>query len=453
MSIVTSQSQKSLTREQKQAIGLLSIGTFLEYFDVMLYVHMAVLLNELFFPKYDPEVNALITVLTFFSTYLLRPIGALVFGWIGDNLGRKFTVIITTLMMAGSCVTMAILPTYAEIGIIATWCMIICRIIQGMSSMGEIIGAQVYLTEAIKPPAQYSVVTLLAFLAALGGTFALGVASISTLYNFNWRYAFWIGAGIAGVGFIARTTLRETADFADAKRRIKVRFEKAHRDIKILENNPIWKEKINRTTVFSMFFMQCGWPICFYIAFIHCGDILRDSFQYSPEQVIHHNFFLGIVEMLGVLPLIYLSYYLYPILILKIKFIIFSIFILICPYLLNNVQTPLELFFVQAFTMLFVLEIVPAFSIFIKYLPTLKRFTFTAVVYAISRAIMFIITGLISVYLTKYFSNYGLLIVVIPILIGYAFGLRHFEKLEQEHGSHPTQKKNDSVPGVVTDLS
>ena len=107
---------------------------------------MAVLLNELFFPQYEPEVNSLVTVLTFFSTYLLRPIGALIFGWIGDNLGRKFTVVITTFIMAGCCVTMAMLPTYNDIGITATWCVILCRIFQGMSSMGEIIGAQVYLT-------------------------------------------------------------------------------------------------------------------------------------------------------------------------------------------------------------------------------------------------------------------------------------------------------------------
>ena len=77
--------QHSLTREQKEAVGLLSIGTFLEYFDLMLYVHMAVLLNELFFPKYDPFTNSLLSAFAFCSTYLLRPFGALLFGYIGDN--------------------------------------------------------------------------------------------------------------------------------------------------------------------------------------------------------------------------------------------------------------------------------------------------------------------------------------------------------------------------------
>jgi MFS family permease len=109
--------QRSLTKEQKDAVGLLSIGTFLEYFDLMLYVHMAVLLNELFFPKTDPFTASLLAAFAFCSTYILRPFAALLFGYIGDNIGRKATVIITTGIMSISCLVMANLPTYAQIGI------------------------------------------------------------------------------------------------------------------------------------------------------------------------------------------------------------------------------------------------------------------------------------------------------------------------------------------------
>ena len=109
----------SLKREQKEAIGLLQIGTFLEYFDLMLYVHMAVLLNELFFPKTDPHTANLLSAFAFCSTFVLRPFGALIFGYIGDNIGRKTTVIITTMMMSTSCIIMANLPTYAQVGITA----------------------------------------------------------------------------------------------------------------------------------------------------------------------------------------------------------------------------------------------------------------------------------------------------------------------------------------------
>ena len=122
---------------------------------------MAVLLNDLFFPKYDPNTSALLTSFTFCSTFVFRPIGALIFGWIGDNLGLKSCVVITTFMMSVSCILMAILPTYADIGLTATICVLICRIAQGMSSMGEVIGGEIYLIETIKPPAQYPAVASL----------------------------------------------------------------------------------------------------------------------------------------------------------------------------------------------------------------------------------------------------------------------------------------------------
>ena len=83
----------------------------------MLYVHMAVLLDEIFFQKTDPYTASIVAAFTFSSTYILRPFGALIFGYIGDHIGRKATIIITTMMMSISCVIMANLPTYSQIGI------------------------------------------------------------------------------------------------------------------------------------------------------------------------------------------------------------------------------------------------------------------------------------------------------------------------------------------------
>ena len=118
----------------------------------MLYVHMSVLLNELFFPKTNPLTVSLLGALAFCSTFIFRPIGAIVFGYIGDHIGRKATITITTFLMAGCCFVMATLPTYAQIGLTASVLITICRIVQGMSSMGEIIGAELYVTEIVKPP-------------------------------------------------------------------------------------------------------------------------------------------------------------------------------------------------------------------------------------------------------------------------------------------------------------
>jgi len=216
--------QKSLTREQKEAVGLLSIGTFLEYFDLMLYVHMAVLLNELFFPKTDPFTASLLSAFAFCSTFVFRPFGALLLGYIGDHIGRKVTIIISTSMMALSCVIMANLPTYAQIGITASWIVTICRILQGLSSLGEVIGAEIYLVESIKPPILYPMVCIIIIFSTLGGFAALGIATLSTSVNFNWRMAFWFGAGVALIGIVARTTLRESRDFVDVQNNLKNTF-------------------------------------------------------------------------------------------------------------------------------------------------------------------------------------------------------------------------------------
>ncbi|WP_341747679.1 MFS transporter [Candidatus Tisiphia endosymbiont of Dascillus cervinus] len=436
------QEQRSLTKEQKSAIGLLSIGTFLEYFDLMLYVHMAVFLNELFFPQNDPHTTAIYSATAFCSSLIFRPVGALIFGYIGDNIGRKTTVIITTFIMALSCITMANLPTYAQIGITASWLITICRILQGMSSMGEAIGAALYLTESINPPAQYPAVSSVAIFGTLGEVAALGIASLVTSYGFNWRIAFWMGAGVALIGTADRRSLRETPEFADAKRQLKKTFQQpsnvASIDLKKLENNPIWKEKANKTTILALFLMECMCPVCFYFAYMHCGNLLKTSFGYSAEQVIHQNFILSIFSFLSTLVLTYLSYRIYPLKIVKTLLLIFCLFALACPYLLNNVNSSFDVFLIQVFIMLFV-PIGPNLgqSIYYKHFPVFKRFSCASLIFAISRALMYVVTPFSIVYLTEYWHHWGIMIILLPICIGFAFGLFHFEKLEKEAGNYP----------------
>ncbi len=357
----------SLTTEQKKAVGLLSIGTFLEYFDLMLYVHMTVLLNELFFPKADPHTQAIYSAFAFCSTYVMRPVGAIIFGLVGDIIGRKATVIITTFLMSSSCFAMALVPTYAEKGLIATVIVITCRIIQGLSSMGEIVGAQLYLLEITKPPIQYPIVLMTSVFANLGGIIALAVASLVTSFGFNWRIAFLLGTIIAIVGAVARTALRETPEFADAKRRVKKNITLIQKTTdNPLKDNLIYNERVNLKTVFFLLLISCGWPICFYFTYIYCGEILKNSFNFTAEQVIHHNFIVAIVNFCAYLILTYLSYIIYPLKILKIKLVIFFIFALICPYLLNNITTSVHLLLIQSFVMLFFLSSQSSYANFSK---------------------------------------------------------------------------------------
>ena len=398
---------------------------------------MAVFLNKLFFPTTkDPYIDSLFAAFALCTTFVFRPLGALLFGYIGDHIGRRATVVITTFLMAISCIVMATLPTYEQIGITATWIITICRITQGMASMGESIGSELYLIESIKPPAQYPAVALVSVFVAVGTMAALGIAVLAINIGFNWRIAFFIGAVVALVGAAARTALRETPDFVNAKNRLKLAMEKTNHHPGIVKNNLIWDEKINKKTALALFLIQCSWPAGFYVTYFYCGEILKTSFNFTTEQIIHQNFLVSVAQLLSVLLLTYLSYYIYPLIIVRFKLIVFFIFTLFCPLLLNNLKTPFELLLFQLFFITIMCSSVPAVPIFFKHFPIFKRFTCTSISYALSRAFIYIITSFGFVYLTKHFGHWGLLIVLVPINIGFSFGLFHFAKLEKEAADH-----------------
>lgn len=420
---------KSLSRQQKEAVGLLQIGTFLEYFDLMLYVHMAVLLNELFFPKTDPHTAALLSSFAFCSTFILRPFGALIFGYIGDNIGRKATVIITTMMMSTSCVVMATLPTYAQIGISAAWIVTICRIVQGLSSMGEVMGAYVYMTEITKPPLRYPAVSFISLASTLGASAALGIATLVTRFDLNWRNAFWIGAGIALVGSVARTRLRETPDFIESKAKAEIRRQRKLEMLVVQSGEK--RETVNRKTIVAFFLIYCGNPVCFYLLYIFFNPILMSKYGFSTSDIIFNNFLLANIDVASCALLTFLSYRIYPLKILKFRSTLFLLFTLSLPFIIENTTSFYQIFAIQFFVLVAALDAPPANGIFIKHIPVLRRMTATSFIYALSRAMMYVITSFGLVYLTEWLGYYGIWVVVMPVTIGYMWAVRYFEKIEK----------------------
>ncbi len=335
------QNSAKMTKPQKEAVAILSIGTFLEYFDLMLYVHMAVLLNDLFFPKTDdPFTNSLYAATAFCSTYLLRPVGALIIGYIGDNIGRKHTVLITTFTMSISCVIMTMVPTYAQIGIAATWIVTLCRVLQGFSSMGEIIGAEVYITEILKRPINFVASSIIGISYSVGTLAALGIATFVISFGLNWRIAFAVGAFIAVVGFVARTTLRETADFVDYKKRIK---EKS--DFPQLKHNI--KEKFNKKTFFSYFSIELCHPIFFYMIYIYTSTLLK-RLDYPLDHIISQNLKVTLMFVATQFAYVYLVKIFHPLLIVRVRSILLCISFPFALYILHNASNDSDVFIFQA---------------------------------------------------------------------------------------------------------
>ncbi|MFU7503292.1 MAG: hypothetical protein ACE1S7_07975 [Candidatus Tisiphia sp.] len=122
---------------------------------------------------------------------------------------------------------------------------------------------------------------------------------------------------------------------------------------------------------------------------------------------------------------------------MKIILIICSIFIIFCPYFLNNLHSPFELFLIQLFIILFNECLGPAMPIIYKHFPVFKRFTCASIIFAISRAFVSIITAFGFTYLVNHFGYWGLWVIMIPTIVGFAYGLLHFEKLEKVAGNYP----------------
>jgi MHS family proline/betaine transporter-like MFS transporter len=400
---------------------------------------MAIFLNELFFPTSDPHTASLLAALAFCSTWMLRPFGALLFGWIGDNIGRKSTVIITTMMMAVSCLIMANLPTYAEIGISSAWIVTICRMLQGMSSMGEMKGAQIYLTEITKPPARYPIVALISASSIVGSLVALVLATLITTSGLNWRVGFWIGASVAIVGSVARMRLRETPEFIDMKRRMKKAVEDANhaglgKAAELLKTtNSSWKEKVDKKTIFSYLAIESAWPVSFFFTYFYAGFFLKSKFGYTANQVISQNLIVTFVLLFGCLFFSFLSYKIHPIRILKFKIFVLSFFCLMIPPLLSVVETPLQMLFIQCLFVFFAVSGNPAYACFIVQFPIYKRFTLITMIFAIAAAIVHTTTSFGMIYLTDCFAHYGLWFIFLPMCVSFFFALRHFDGLEKKY--------------------
>jgi len=435
----------SLNREQKESIGLLQIGTFLEYFDLMLYVHMAVLLNELFFPKADLYTASLLAAFAFCSTFVFRPIGAMAFGWIGDHIGRKVTIILTTAIMALSCLVMANLPTYAQIGITAAWIVTICRVLQGMSSMGESVSAEIYLVETVQRPARFPVVAFIGVSATLGGFAALATANLIIFYGLSWRVAFWAGAIIAIISAVARTRLRETPVFLEMKRKwLKKQVHEMNLETDAILGtdegariNATWKEPVNYKTLISYFFISCGTPLCFFLAFFYFNPILKDNFGYSPEDIIKHNFLLSLISLSASIVVSSLSYRIHPLIISKVRGFLTLFLMILIPFLMAHITSPVQLLIIQGMILLLPLDDMPSSAIFLSHFPIYRRVTFASLLFAFSRALIYIITSFGLIYLGTWFGLFGIYFISLPVTISFLFGIFHFEQLERKHNLYP----------------
>src|SRR3954462_12260693 len=143
----TSTRASGMTKDEKFVIFASSLGTVFEWYDFYLYATLAPFFAALFFPKGNDTAALLSAFAAYAAGFLVRPFGAIVFGRIGDLVGRKYTFLVTILFMGGSTFAVGLLPTYSTIGYLAPILLVSLRLIQGLALGGEYGGAATYVAE------------------------------------------------------------------------------------------------------------------------------------------------------------------------------------------------------------------------------------------------------------------------------------------------------------------
>ena len=198
------------------------IGNFVEWFDYASYGYFATVIAHVFFPEIAPTSALLATFAVFAISFIVRPLGGIVWGGIGDKIGRRTALSWSILIMSGATTVIAILPSYAQIGIMAPILLLIVRLVQGFSASGEYAGATSFIAE-YSPSSKRGFYTsivpastaagLLAGSLMSAGLFAL--LSDAQMNSYGWRLPFLLAAPLGLIGIYIRLKLEDTPKFRE----------------------------------------------------------------------------------------------------------------------------------------------------------------------------------------------------------------------------------------------
>ncbi|MFF1637554.1 glycine betaine/L-proline transporter ProP [Streptomyces sp. NPDC058251] len=204
----------------KRAVKAASLGNAMEWFDFGIYSYLAVTIGHVFFPSGNGTVQLLSSFATFAVSFLVRPVGGMVFGPMGDRIGRKKVLALTMIMMAVGTFAIGLIPSYAAIGFWAPVLLILFRLVQGFSTGGEYGGASTFIAEYAPDRRRgffgsfLELGTLAGYVGAAGlVTVLTGVLGSGGMESWGWRVPFLVAGPIGLVGLYLRLRLDETPAF------------------------------------------------------------------------------------------------------------------------------------------------------------------------------------------------------------------------------------------------
>ncbi|MBA4259268.1 MAG: MFS transporter [Chitinophaga sp.] len=265
-------------------IGASSVGTMIEWYDFYIFGSLATVISTKFFPQDNPTAAFLSTLATFAAGFVVRPFGALFFGRLGDLIGRKYTFMVTLLLMGGATFLIGCIPSYETIGFMAPVLILLLRLLQGLALGGEYGGAATYVAEH-SPNGQRGFMTAWIQTTATVGLFVsllviMGTRAALSAEDFDawgWRVPFWVSILMVLVSYLIRKNMEESPVFAKAKASGKT------------STNPLkesFGKKLNfKFVLLALFGAVMGQGVIWYTGQFYAMSFIEKTMSVDKEQV------------------------------------------------------------------------------------------------------------------------------------------------------------------------
>lgn len=278
-----------------KVISASSMGTMIEWYDFYIFGSLAVVLSTKFFPQDNPTAAFLSTLATFAAGFVVRPFGALFFGRLGDLIGRKYTFMVTLMLMGGATFVIGCIPSYESIGFIAPVLVLILRLLQGLALGGEYGGAATYVAEhAPKGEKGYwtswiqTTATVGLFISLMVILLTKSLMTPEAFDQWGWRVPFWVSILMVYVSYLIRKNMDESPVFAKAKSEGKT------------AKNPLkesFGNKYNlKFVLLALFGATMGQGVIWYTGQFYAMNFLKTVQNIDSSQV---DMLLGIALLLG----------------------------------------------------------------------------------------------------------------------------------------------------------
>jgi len=262
-----------------------SMGTLIEWYDFYIFGSLAVVLSTKFFPSDNPTAAFLSTLATFAAGFVVRPFGALFFGRLGDIIGRKYTFMVTLLLMGGATFIIGCIPSFETIGYAAPVIVLTMRLLQGLALGGEYGGAATYVAEHSPQGKRgfwtswiQTTATVGLFVSLLVIWFTRSALTPEEFDDWGWRVPFWISILMVYVSYIIRKNMSESPLFAKAKSEGKT------------SSNPLKESFGNKTNLkfvlLALFGATMGQGVIWYTGQFYAMSFLERVMSIESEQVI-----------------------------------------------------------------------------------------------------------------------------------------------------------------------